>query len=284
MKISNLSLPHPVLGLGDDVEGRYLVDCDVELSNEQASLFIKHNLENKTLEGLVRDGKAVYSVEVHCAQTFLRESFLSENNEHKISIPSSQLRNKVDVHFYVTASEDMSDYQISGANVDYSGYRFEVSTGDVLAYGGSTTFFAAKAWEALQAVSTFMEIQEYPEEEGPIRFELTGPKIIIQVSRNDKKKYDTYKGVRRLESIFHSEIVFPALIYSLYQMHKSPEDYEDLDWYQVLDFRLKEEEKLRKFDRDNPADYPGIAQTLLENPINRSWEGIELLTKSDMED
>ena len=270
MKIANLSLPHPVLGLGDDVKGDYEVKFSVDLNQDNTGLIIRHDLRNKTLEYLIKTGKAKYSVEVHCMQTFYRDSFSSTETEQNIIIPSSQLRNNVVVHFYITAKEDIGEYHIEGSNPDYEGYKINVGKGDVLAYGGRVTFPALKDWEALQAVTSFMEIQEYPDAEGPMHFILTGSKIIVKIPREDKKRYDLYKKVRELVPVFHSEIVLPALIHALYQMNASSEEFENLDWYQILDYRLNEEERFKNIDKKNPQEYPRIAQMLLENPVSRS--------------
>lgn len=270
MKIINLSLPHPVLGLGDDVKGDYQVKFSVDLKEDNISLIIRHDLKNKTLEYLIKTGRAKYSVEVHCMQTFYRNSFSSTESEQKIILPSFHLRNNVEVHFYITAKEDINDYHVEGSNPDYEGYKISVNKGDVLAYGGRVSFPALKDWEALQAVTSFMEIQEYPDPEGPMHFVLTGSKIIVKIPREDKKRYDLYKKVKELVPVFHSEIVLPTLIHALYQMHENPEEFENLDWYQILDYRLNEEERFKNIDKKSPQEYPRIAQMLLENPVSRS--------------
>ena len=53
-------------------------------------------------------------------------------------------------------------------------------------------------------------------------------------------------------------------------MNASSEEFENLDWYQILDYRLNEEERFKNIDKKNPQEYPRIAQMLLENPVSRS--------------
>jgi hypothetical protein len=57
-------------------------------------------------------------------------------------------------------------------------------------------------------------------------------------------------------------------------MHAS-NDYEDTDWYQVLEERLSTEEKFKDLDRNQLEHIPEIAQRLLDNPINRELLGIK---------
>lgn len=274
MKINNLSLPHPVLGIGDDVRGSYNVVFKYKLEKDKITLYIKEELFNRTLKSLIETKKALFTVEVNCYQTFFRKSFLFSEENYVIENPSLELRGKVNVTFYITAAQDILDYQIDEANEDYAGYKFEITKGDVLAYGGGTSFPAPKDWQALMAVTSFMEIEEYDKPEGPVHFVLTQEKVVIQMAKNDFKRYNEYKTAKDLYPIFHGSFVFGALQYLLYNMHSSDE-YKDTDWYQVLEERLKTEEKFKDLDLMQVEHIPEIAQRLLDNPINRELLGIK---------
>jgi len=274
MKINSLSLPHPVLGIEDDVRGSYTVDFQVELDKEKISFKVKQNVINRTLKTLIDSKKAVFTIEVNCYQTFYRKSFLNSEENYVIEIPSVHLRNKVVVYFYITAAQDLPEYQIDEANEDYSGYKFDITKGDVLAYGGSTTFNAPKDWQALMAVTSFMQIEEYDKPEGPLQFVLTQDKVVVQMSQNDYKRYNEYKGAKNLYPIFHGSFVFAALLHALYNMNASGESAET-DWYQALDDRLKTEERFKGLDVKQIEHIPEIAQKLLDNPIYRELVGIK---------
>ena len=274
MKINNLSLPHPVLGIGDDVRGSYTVDFQVKLDKNKISLEINQNVINRTLKTLIDAKKAVYTVEVNCYQTFYRKSFLNSDGSYTLEIPSVNLRNKVIVYFYITAVEDLLEYQIDEANEDYSGYKFGITKGDVLAYGGFATFNTPKDWQALMAVTSFMQIEEYDKLEGSLQFVLTQDKVVIQMSQNDYRRYNEYKGARNLYPIFHGSFVFAALLHALYNMSFSQES-ADTDWYQALEDRLKTEEKFKGLDVRQTDHIPEIAQKLLDNPIYRELVGIK---------
>lgn len=280
MKINSLSLPHPVLGVGDDVEGAYTAETQVELGREQIILRVKQNLSNRTLDRLIQEHKAAFCAEVHCQQTVYRKSFLSFARDTAITIPARHLLNKVDVEFYITATEDIPDYQIDGANEDYKGYTFEIGKGDILAYSDPINFPAEKDWQAFMAVTSFMEIQEYNEEEGPLLFSLTQDKIMVQMAKSDYKKYNTFNTAQYLYPIFHSSIAFPALVYTLTMMTKSAGEYENSKWYINLKWRLEHEDALRKYDIDQPDHIPKIAQEILKNPVTRSLSGMEYIQKN----
>lgn len=275
MKINNLSLPHPVLGVGDDVRGSYNADLQVELDTEKISLRINQSIFNRTLKSLIESKKAAFAVEVNCSQTFYRKSFLRNEDNYVIEIPSVELRNRVLVNFYITAEQDISDYQIDESNEDYNGYKFDITKGDVLAYGGFTSFNAPKDWQALIAVTSFMQIQEYDKPEGPVQFVLTQDKVVIQMSKNDYKRYSEYKEARNLYPIFHGSFVFAALLHVLYSMHASKEEYSDMDWYQTLEERFETEEKFKGLDINQISHIPEIAQRLLDNPVYRELVGMK---------
>jgi len=280
MKINSLSLPHPVLGIGDDVDGKYSAEIQVELGREQIVLQISQHLSNRTLDRLIAENKAAYNTEVHCQQTVYRRSFLSHEKKTTITIPARQLLNKVEVFFYITALTDIPDYQIDGSNDDYKGYTFEIGKGDILAYSDPITFPAEKDWQAFMAVTSFMEVQEYSQDEGPLLFSLTQDKVVIQMAKNDYKKYCSFRNALYLNPVFHSSIVFPALIYTLTMMSRSAEEFGSSKWYQNLKWRLENEEELRRYDIERPDDIPKIAQAILRNPVARSLEGMENIQKN----
>lgn len=274
MKIDKLSLPHPVLGLGDDVKGSYQVSSSVKLGKERIAVTVNHGLVNETIEKLMEDKIVAFCTEINCPQTLFRESFTTFEPNQIIEIDSTNLRDKVDVRFYVTAKRDISGYSIVGANPDYQDSTFEIAKGDVLAYGGDTSFIAAKRWEELKSISSFLVIMEGSKEEQPFEIYLNSDKIIVYLS---KKDYAVYKRASKhgFDPIFHSSIVVPALSYALQQtMTAEGNPYENLKWHQVLEFRKANDQRLEKIEW-SPEYAPKIAQILLENPFTRTLNRIE---------
>lgn len=280
MKINNLSFPHPVLGVGDDVNGNYTVESQIQLGRELITLQISHHLSNKTLEKLISENKAAFNMEVHCQQSVYRKSFLSREKQVTITVPARELLNKVDVSFYINAVSDIPDYQIDGSNEDYKGYSFDIRKGDILAVYDSICFIAAKDWQAFMAVTSFMEIEPYDKEEGPMLFKLTQNKVVVQMCQNDYKKFNKFRTAHFLNPIFHSSVVLPALMYALSMMTANKGEFSSAGWHQNLMWRLEHEENLTKYDIENSADIPQIAQAILMNPITRSLTGMENIQKS----
>jgi hypothetical protein len=273
-----MSLPHPVLGVSDDVEGEYRVNFTVQLSKEEIILRTEHLLSNPTLEQMLRDGRAAYCVEVNCMKTFFRKTFSSNETPQEIRIPSDELRDKVECEFYMATRDDIRRYAIKGANSDYAGSEFYVTKGDVLASGGRTFFIAEKDWEAYRAVSSFMVVVEDEErEEGPIKIDLSSDKIVIYMSGNDHKRYHRVRKSENCEAIFHSSLVLPVLIYALSQMKEGSDSYSGRKWYDMLEYRRNTDNDLKRYNWDDPTMMPEIAQKILDDPLNRTLSSVEAI-------
>jgi len=273
MKIENLSFPHPVLGSSDDISGNYNTQISVHLDRNEIGLSIIHELNQATTEKLIERKEAAFLTEVHCAQTLFRVSYMSHDEQQTIVLPASDLRDKVDLNFYIVALKDLKDYKVDGANADYAGFSFEISKGDILAYGGYSMFWAGKRWEAQKSVSNLMEVQPYEHVSGPMKFLITGDKIIIKLSRSDYGQYQKVVRFEQFAPIFHSTIVLPALMFAISQMIQNSELYENYAWYQILNFRRQSEEKINKISWEM-ENVPEIAQAILDNPVERTFRGI----------
>lgn len=273
MKIENLSFPHPVLGSSDDISGNYSTQISVHLGRNEIGLSIIHELNQITLEKLIERKEAVFLTEVHCAQTLFRVSYISRDEQQTIVFQASDLRDKVDLNFYIVAIKDLKEYKVDGANADYTGFSFEISQGDILAYGGYSMFWAGKRWEAQKSVSNLMEVQPYELVSGPMKFLITGDKIIIKLSRSDYGQYQKVVRSEQFAPIFHSTIVLPALMFTISQMIQNSELYENYAWYQILNFRRQSEERINKIPWEM-ENVPEIAQAILDNPVERTFWGI----------
>ena len=152
MKVSNISFPHPVLGKEDDVTGFYKPEYVPVLDRDKIVLSVKYVLSNPTLEKLVSQKKAFFAVQLNCPQTIYRRTWYSYDKTQNIEIESSELRNGVEVSFYIIAERNIPNYVIDGANQDYKGYEFYIDKGDILAYDGIYKFLAEKTWASTSSL------------------------------------------------------------------------------------------------------------------------------------
>jgi hypothetical protein len=92
MKVSGYSFPHPVLGLGDDIDGycdaSFLIDYD---DANKYIITVNYVLDNATLSMLLSEKKTKYVCEISCSTTIFRKCFESISPIQKIELPKSSL-------------------------------------------------------------------------------------------------------------------------------------------------------------------------------------------------
>lgn len=277
MKTNKVSFPHPVLGISDDVEGdfSFTKPIQVQLTREEVLLTADIQLTSASLERLLDEEAVAFCLEIHNPKTLFKRSVFFFKKNKEISLPSSKLRGKVEVGLYIVAMRDIKNYALNEFNPDYSNYNFNIAKGEVLGFGGSCRFIAEKSWIDFMSVSSFMEIQKGDYKEGPVKYNLEGDKVIVELSETDYDKYRQVYFDDPLANIFHTAIAYPALIYTLSYIISSKEEYfKEQDWYLYLEQRGANEENLRDITQWEIDEVADIAQQLLENPLTRTLSGM----------
>src|ERR1051325_2103440 len=126
MKVNKKSYPHPVLGNGDDIDGLFRAVLHHELGRDNVAITTDFEIENETIEDLVKKGSALFVLEVECPSSFFRKSYSSGEYKKSMQIPARLLRNQVDVGFYVVSAKKIDGYRPLGAHPDYEGIPFTV--------------------------------------------------------------------------------------------------------------------------------------------------------------
>lgn len=267
MLYNNRNYPHPVLGVGDSIEGEFKIHFSVKAGKQTIKLDSVFMLGNEDLNNLISDGIAIFVIQVYCRATMFRKIFTSPSSVAKtITIPSYALRNEVEVDFFVCANEEIMNYSNSKSHSDFDGTYFNIEKGEILAYGGKGIFNANKTPEELKSISAFMNIDKYNKENGPIYNFYDGPKITIRLSENDYLKYQQIVSNKFVADIVHSTVVLPALMDAVNEVQSGANEFGDKRWYNILEnmiYETKEENLLK------------IGQKILENPVNRAFTTIQ---------
>lgn len=268
MIYNNRDYPHPVLGIGDDIKGHFKVNMSVKLGTEKIKVAPFYDLENEGILDFVNKGNASFVMHIYCRSTMFREvKFSGKLDPTEIIISSDQLRNSVELDFFVCALEKISGYKNAGFNAEFAGYSFELEKGDILAYGGKGVFNANKTPVELKAISAFMNIDKYESKNGPIYNFYDGPKITIRLSESDYQQYQTIKENQFTANLLHSVIVLPALMEAI-NFVKTDDEFADNEWYKILDNLITE---------SGENDILKIGQKILDNPVNRGFTSLENL-------
>lgn len=285
MNFNNISFPHPVLGVANDIlsEIKRIDKDDIEINPSDVSyeIKIKYSFDDEELKQLVKNGKAEFICEATCSNTLYREIIRSEKPKIAFEIPRKQVKGRVEFVCLLVAKENIESYSNANFHQDYNGFSFEIEQGEVLAYFGDFSFNADIRYEKLKAVSSFMEI--VPNEELIYtHVDLKKSKIEIQLPIETYKLYqgDFISQEVKFAPIFHSSIVLNALLTALYNF----EEHKDYLWAKVIDYRLKNEKQFQDVNFDEKENIPEIAQMLLGNPFKRLLEGLNVIIESENEE
>ncbi len=273
MKIDKLSFPHPVL-ISDDGEipGNFEIDLEYSLG-DNIELAASVDIENNYLMNLIDSGRASICMEVDCKATVFKKLFKFNQSEFSKKIDHSLLAGKVKVGLFVLVEERIDNYTPDHMHEDYEGFEFSVDKGDILAYGDNFSFLAVKDEKKLSAPESLIKVRKGDKREDHMKVVLQNDIIEVFLSKKDFEEHGKIQNSsRKMAEMFHSAIVLPALVYAINISMRAGEDFEGVDWYEIIKHRV-ENEMEESWDESNVME---IAQNLLESPVQRSikrgWE------------
>jgi hypothetical protein len=266
MSESMISYPHPVFGNGDDVSGKInqpqfsysITDEIIELNVEDLST------GNEDIDSLINSGEAAWQIRVHCARTYMRESFIANGDSWAQKLSGPDYEGTVTIESNVIALRPIEQYLPVNSHDDYSGEKFDLSTGELLAVTSPSRFSVDKDYDPLKApVSSFIKVIEGDHKEGEYKVVFDDDLIFVKLSKSD---WLEYPGIRdRVPALLHSALVLPVLTEAIRCMG----EYASTRW----SGRLQDIVEARDIDVENPLEG---AQKLLSDPLSRSFKSINL--------
>ena len=264
MKAKNVSYPYPVLGNEDDVRGEFNVSFKHVLSRDKIKFKVAFKLKNETLERLIKEEKAAFTVEMECGSTFFRSNFRSFEKHAEFSIKSALVRGHVNVGFFIRAIAPITKYKIENCHPDYEGFAFDINPGDILAIGGFTSFVAEKDFDPMKpSVSSFMVIKQGNFDSGPMEVDYSDDeKIKIKLSKADWGVYALIKGRKTVAGMLHSSIVLPVLADAIALVQSGNAELQGTHWFNRIDVILRQQQL-------SEEEALIAAQKILKNPLER---------------
>ncbi|MFY0562485.1 hypothetical protein ACN28E_01475 [Archangium lansingense] len=260
----SISYPHPVLGNADDVgSGKIEPEVSFTASEELVEIILdKLRTGNETLDTMLGDGRATWSIRVQCARTYFRAEYQTSNSAHRVRLAGHELEGRVEIEVMLFATVPLSAYLPAGAHQDYGGDTFDLKVGEVLGIGPTFTFNVDKQWDPLKApVASIMRISKGEHPKGPFIVALEDNYIELLLSHED---WDQYAGVKeRVPGIIHSALVLPALAEAVPRIS----EYAGKIWAD----RLRAISEHRGIDTTKPLQ---AAQILLQDPLARTFREI----------
>ena len=134
MKFKDRSFPYPVLeSYNRDIEdSAFQVNFrPPTLDKNFITIEAEFQLSNSTLLEMISDERAVYNLHIDCNSTFFRKQYISKENKINISIPVTEIKNKVELNFFICSLIDSNEYCIEGSHPDYEDNKFIIEKGDI---------------------------------------------------------------------------------------------------------------------------------------------------------
>jgi hypothetical protein len=275
MKLSNISFPHPVLGLKleekelPDMNGLYNVTCSDNISRN-AVFEINHEvLSRPDILKLIEDGCAAYATEVTCSKTAYRKLFVSTNPKQKVEVKTDLFRDRVELHFFIIALKSFSYSDPDGSwHPDYRGIQFDIEKGMLLAFGGYIMRMIPRG-SAGQGVNSIITIDSKIDKEGPFDVCIDSESITILLPSSTFEKFaDLYQNQPGYNETFHASLAVPALVEALKAMADTTNvQYKEKMWYQAIEAKLDSEYRLtvNELDGENLLE---LAQKIINNPFS----------------
>lgn len=270
MKISNISLPYPVLGIQDDIRPELPDDCiticfDEDKSSHTFRFRIDLKFDNSKIEKLLAEGKAEYSCEYECPRSMLRVCLKSSKPHFDFNIPNEYIAGRLNISCFVSVKALIPNYTNIGFHEDYSNCSFYLEPGDILVAFPAYTYDADIDYDKLQSVGAFMQIRS-SEDRKDVFFDLSGDRIMIVLPQ---RLFNLWNNpcVSRSETAT-TFLALNALTYALVNIEK----YDDTLWARTIKYRLETEPEFQGYDLDE--DILSIAQAFLKDPYSRLFNKI----------
>ena len=280
------SYPHPVLGIGNDVDSICRI-LPSPISKDSSSYHFHFDLlmDNEDIINLINQGKAVFSCEISCSPTYYRRIITSTDPSIDVEIARKEVAKRIEFETYIVATQPITDYVNSCSHPDFEGFSFQIEPGDILAVFKSGHYDVDIKYDKLRSAGSFIKIIPGDDETNTI-YNLDAEKIEIKLP---KTLYDDYKlsfnGPGKHANIFHSSLAFNALVYAL--MNYSDQEYGDRLWARTLKVRMEIEDNLKRYkdilgNKEVPNENLKLAQALLSNPYKRMFKTMhELIAVHD---
>ena len=122
MKLNNISFPHPVLGIGNSIQGSIDISHEIVRSDDLYECHFICRMSDEYIQKLIDDGKAKYFCEATCSSTLFRCSETYDVPEFDFNIGRKDVRGTVEILVAVVAVEDIPKYVNNNRSPMYKGF------------------------------------------------------------------------------------------------------------------------------------------------------------------
>ena len=263
--MSDVALPYPVLGRGDDYVG---VDFQVTIKVDECELiqgevvrlpFI-FDLSDESIRRLIAEGKAKFGFEISCSCTAIRYiEFVGEHGE--LCLEPKKFFREVRLSPRVFVVDDISNFSSPYFNPEFGDIKFDLEPGDFLA--ATDDDIINLDFDYLRFEDAIKVLRQDDLAEWVYEFNLDGEAIIIGMGKKfhnywNRAKEDRHAGMYLIMSVYKD-----CMVAALEHISMDLGDGFNA-WERGLSGML-EEKKIRLSPKTSFSDLNLIAQELLKD-------------------
>jgi hypothetical protein len=276
--------PHPVLWDRVDDYKESTFECDIKMHREIRSFVfdVDFQLKDKKIEEMIEQDLAEFVLHIESSASSYRILKTSNSNKMKFTLSDDKILGKISLCPFIVSKQDIDNYQNNAWNDDYSGVKFLLSKGSILAIGSQFNFTVSKEAELSTLPSIFTIYKKETTEDMPMEIEINSDKIRIGLNIKDYENYSASKYFdENMVNIVNSFLIFPTLIYIFERLREGFEDYEDYRWFQSIDKMFRKYSMKLDIDLVKSQNSYELAQRLMSFPVSKSLEGLGKLGESE---
>ena len=259
------SFPHPVLGVGDDIEGEFNVSLSISRSEEKQSVYltdISFEVDNCYINALIDSGTAEYLLKLYCGSTFQTWVY---RNPKSLSIPETQLANRLELQALIVSKAELTNYSDSSFHPQFGDTVFSVGKNEVIGISGKRIIPINKLDEKL-GLGNLFSFRPHKEPNLPMQVDTSNHKIeIIYPLAEDGGSPPSYLFKKQPWTAYNI-FILPALEKAFLHIMENSEEAKSWEWFSILDNLLPENDR---------EDDPQVnAQQVLEGalPVIRAYQ------------
>lgn len=283
MNITNRLFTYPVLSDEKDDYKKSMFSVDYEQTMQGVNslkLTFDIAMNCKELERLIISGQADYVIHLECSTTAYREVIHSVSKHIEHIIPIGRINGSFDVVAFVILKKNITNYTCGDWVDDFNGMAFNLSAGSILAYQNLPGLDITKDYEEFTNAGSIFSVYKRPtEKDCTAKISLDSSKIRIGLGSKDYDIYAVYSAKTELQSLFHSMLILPVLVYVFEELKQEggEETYRNKEWFIALERAYLKRGILFMDEVFNPekTSYQ-LAQEAMELPISKAFEQIPI--------
>ncbi len=291
MNITNRLFTYPVLSDEKDDYMKSIFSVDYEQTMQGVNslkLTFDIAMNCRELEKMILNGQAEYVIHLECSTTAYREVLQSVSKHIEHVIPIGRINGTFDAVAFVILKKNVANFSCADWIDDYSKMTFNLSAGSILAYQNLPSLDITKDYEEfINAGSIFSIYKRITEDDRPAEINLDSSKIKIGLGSRDYDIYAVYSARTELQSLFHSMLILPALVYVFEELKQEggEETYHNKEWFLALEksYSKRGVVFMEEVLNTEKTSYQ-LAQEAMELPLTKALNQIPAFYETTEED